>query len=51
MHKQGIMHRDLKPDNILLKNKDPHDYELKIADFGFSCHYREGHKKKEMCGT
>ena len=28
------MHRDLKPDNILVKNKDL--FEIKVADFGFA---------------
>lgn len=32
VHKFDIMHRDLKPDNILLNE----NYEPKIADFGFS---------------
>jgi serine/threonine protein kinase len=34
--KFNIMHRDLKPDNILL-----HDKILKVADFGF-CKSMEG---------
>lgn len=32
MHEQGICHRDLKPDNILMSS----DYSLRIADFGFA---------------
>ena len=31
MHKQGIFHRDMKPENILCKNGD-----IKIADFGLA---------------
>jgi len=30
------MHRDLKPQNILLCSNDPEDLEVKLADFGFS---------------
>lgn len=38
-HKQGIMHRDLKLDNILVTvGDDGHTIkELKLADFGMAC--------------
>jgi serine/threonine protein kinase len=33
IHKSGYFHRDIKPDNIMLKNNEI----VKIADFGFCC--------------
>jgi calcium/calmodulin-dependent protein kinase I len=32
---RGILHRDLKPDNILLKSKD-NNTDIKLIDFGFA---------------
>jgi len=35
MHSKGIVHRDLKLENILFLNKSP-DSEIKLIDFGLS---------------
>ena len=32
-HRQGVIHRDLKPDNILMTDRD----EVKLSDFGLAC--------------
>jgi serine/threonine protein kinase len=36
MHRQGIVHLDLKRENILFQNKESENRTLKIIDFGFS---------------
>jgi serine/threonine protein kinase len=37
MHEQGIMHRDIKPDNIYLMP----DGTLKLGDFSISTHFAQ----------
>ena len=36
IHKQGIVHRDIKLDNILISKIEETDYVIKIADFGLA---------------
>lgn len=38
MHKHGVMHRDLKPQNLLVDDSGPHPL-LKVADLGLGRHF------------
>ncbi|KAN0067515.1 WD40-repeat-containing domain protein [Elaphomyces granulatus] len=42
MHDNDFAHRDLKPNNILLKSCPPNDWWVKIADFGISKRIDDG---------
>jgi serine/threonine protein kinase len=42
LHKERIVHRDLKLENILVDDSDPNKLTLKIADFGFARKIPEG---------
>lgn len=39
IHKNGVAHRDIKPDNILVNETDPNKSKIKLVDFGVSKRY------------
>jgi len=47
LHKNNISHRDIKMENILIKN----NYEIKIIDFGFGLYNPQHEVQKFFCGT
>ena len=50
IHSKGILHRDIKLDNILLQESEG-EYRAKICDFGVSRFMSEGEVINEQCGT
>ena len=50
-HKMKILHRDLKPDNILLKNSLNNYCDIKICDFGTAQIFQKNEFQNEIIGT
>ncbi|KAE8588285.1 hypothetical protein XENTR_v10022446 [Xenopus tropicalis] len=51
MHTRSIAHFDLKPENIMLLQKDVPHPKIKIIDFGLAQKIEDGTVFKSLCGT
>ncbi|KAI6073033.1 Death-associated protein kinase 2-like isoform X1 [Aix galericulata] len=51
LHARHIAHFDLKPENIMLQDKEVPEPQIKIIDFGLAQKLEDGVTFKSLCGT
>ena len=51
-HRQNLIHRDIKPDNLMITGHDGEDWQIKLIDFGLAkgLEQREGASEASMGG-
>ena len=51
-HKMRVIHEDIKPENIMIMNRDNNNYlNIKLIDFGISKIFKEGNMQKGIVGS
>ena len=50
-HARGVLHRDLKPDNLLLSRPADESWDLRIVDFGLAFETQSGAGDEGIRGT
>ena len=51
LHSNGILHNDIKPDNIFIRNINENNADVLIADLEFACYLNPSMKCTIKCGT
>lgn len=49
MHRNHVVHRDVKPENIIFQNEK--DLKVKLVDFGCAQKYKQGHMMMQQYGA